>query len=120
MQSAYLQRLAAAKQEYARVGEQFGEQLSIDLMQIALHRQGWGYERIKRLIDDMNGLSKYYDAAFHKNPEQEVWQARMDAEILDIIKGQTRFYTFEERYPAINTIGVGWKQKGVDAIEWHR
>lgn len=117
MGNAMLDRIHAAEQRGAQAGELFGQQFAIDLLQIALHRHGWGYERVRKLLDEMRALSDYYDPAFYPNPEQEVWQERMDAELRDLIKDKARCYTFAERHPIIP--GVRWKrQKGVTPIEW--
>ena len=97
----YLARQASVQIECINQGILCGQQYAIDMMEIALHRQGWGYDRIKRLVDQIHDIADYYAPSMHPGMEQEVYQERMDRELRDLVKGRQEFATFEERYPLV-------------------
>lgn len=53
-------RLQEAKQKGRTEGLRMAQQFMFDMMSVALHRQGWGYERIERLRQSMNEISDYF------------------------------------------------------------
>lgn len=101
----YLQKEAFKTQRCISRGIHFGEQKALDLMEIGLHRKGWGYKRIREFLDLLKELDRYYAPAFVTGQEQEVYQMRLDNEIADILKGQAELIPFEERYPDVRTTG---------------
>ena len=103
MPNAYLQRQNAVYDEMLNRGKQHGEQYTMDCVMIALHRQGWGYTRIKRLFDEVSEIADYYTPSMRRSdPEQPIFQERFDAELGDIVKEYQPFYSFKERYPLIS------------------
>lgn len=105
MKNDYLARQRAAQRELINTGLRHGQQYAIDMVMVALHRQGWGYDRIKRLIDQVTELADYYADTMHPSMEQDVLQERLDGELRDIVKDRQEFYPFVERYPAVITAG---------------
>lgn len=99
------QLLDDAKQKGLKAGLVMGQQFICDVMMVCLHRQGWGYDRIKRLLDDMDQQSDYFADAFINCMEQDVRQEQLDREIADIVKDHQHFVPFAERYPNIKTLG---------------
>lgn len=99
------QHIQKAKDRGMTQGLMLGQQFTCDVMMVCLHQQGWGYDRIKRLLDDMEKQSDYYADAFITCMEQDVRQEQLDREIRDIVKDRQEFSPFAERYPEIKTVG---------------
>lgn len=101
--NAYIAKQSAIYDEMLNTGRRHGEQYCMDCVMIALHRQGWGYQRIKRLFDKVTEISDYYAPSMQKrNPEQPIFQERMDAELKHFIGDNQEFYPFKSRYPLIS------------------
>lgn len=111
-----VRRLKDAKDKGVRQGLTLGQQFAADVMMVCLHRQGWDYDRIKRLLDEMDKASDYFADAFINCMEQDVRQEQLDREIRDIVKDREQFVAFKERYPEVVTLGYGrlpaalWKE----------
>ena len=101
----YAQKQQALKRELVRVGVRFGEQRTLDLMEIALHRKGWGFDRINAFLDLLRELDQYYAPAWEMTMESDVFQERLDAELRDIVKDKQEFIPFEQRYPEVRQLG---------------
>lgn len=112
-QSGYLRRQTAALEELQDVSMRHGQQWALDCLMIALHRQGWGYDRIKRLLDETEKIAAYYNPTMHPCMEQDVFIERMDAELRDIVKGRQEFYDFKSRYPGVKIAGYDKAPKKV-------
>lgn len=103
--NAYIANQQKKILQAANDGMRHGEQYAIDCVMIALHRQGWGYQRIKRLFDDVTEIADYYALATHPGMEQDVYQERMDAELRSFVDGNQDFSPFSDRYPLVKTVG---------------
>lgn len=101
----YLARVRKERTQYINLGIDHGQQWMLDMFLVALHRQGWGYDRIKRIVDEVQKLSDYYSDALHRGMEQDVMQERLDAELADILKGREPLIPFRERHPLVVTTG---------------
>lgn len=102
--NAYLARQSAIYGEMLNAGRRHGEQYAADCFEIALHRKGWGYKRIKELIELVKEIADYYAPSMDsKDPEQDIFRERMDSELRDIIKDNEHFYRHEERYPIVKS-----------------
>ena len=101
----YAQKQQALKRELVNIGIRFGEQRTLDLMEIALHRKGWGYERINALLSLMTELDEYYAPAWETRMESDVFQERLDAELMEIIKDKQELIPFDKRYPEVRQLG---------------
>jgi hypothetical protein len=92
----------------ARIGIDIGKQMALDCFQIALHRQGWGYDRIFALTKQAGEVYSNYEGAFdRKNVEADVLREHMDAELADAVKKKGEVVPFEERYPDVYKITYG-------------
>ena len=101
MKNSFLERQQAIQRKCVNEGIRHGQQYAIDIVEVALHRQGWCYDRIKRLVDQVTEIADYYAPSMHPGMEQEVYQERMDRELRDVVKDRQEFATFEERYPLV-------------------
>lgn len=101
----YAEKQKALRRELVRSGVRFGEQRTLDLVEIALHRNGWGFDRINALLDLLRELDQYYAAAWDMTMESDVFQERLDAELRDIVKDRQEFIPFEKRYPEVRQLG---------------
>lgn len=103
--SGYLARQQEVYKELFSEGMKTGEQYTMDCVMIALHRQGWGYDRIKRLFDLVRDVADSYGDALRGCMEQDICQERMDNELRDFIKDRQEFIPFRKRYPMVRTLG---------------
>ena len=103
MKNAYLYRQQAIQNELVNQGRMHGEQWTMDLVEVVLHRDfGWGYDRINRLIDAVSAADAYYHPAVDKSdPEQPIYQERLDNVLREIVGDKQTFYPFKERYRLI-------------------
>lgn len=101
----YAEKQQALKRELVNVGIRFGEQRTLDLMEVALHRKGWGYERINGLLDLMRELDEYYAVAWEMRMESDVYQEKLDNELRSIVGDRQEFIPFEKRYPEVRQLG---------------
>lgn len=109
--NAYLKKLQQKYGEGLNLGMEYGEQYALDMMMICLHRQGWGYNRVDRLMREIKVAADYYADALHQCMEQDIKQEKMDAELRDLVKDNQVFITFKERYPGIQTCGYDKQPK---------
>lgn len=103
MKNNYILRRNEVLQRAVNEGKNHGEQWTIDLVEVVLHRDfGWGYDRIKRLIDAVSEADAYYYPALDRsNPEQPIYQERLDNVLREIVGERQEFYPFKERYQLI-------------------
>lgn len=117
-QSTLLKSAKAAKLDGILTGERIGRQETIDAIQIALHRHGWGVGRIVPFVKEVMAVLDYYEPAFCKNDEQDAYQVLLDKELIAIAKGKVDVWPFEKRYPEIKGIPIGKTLKHVTPIEY--
>lgn len=101
----YAQKQQALKRELVNVGIRFGEQRTLDLMEVALHRKGWGYDRINGLLDLMRQLDSDYAVAWEMRMESDVYQEKLDNELRSIVGDRQEFIPFADRYPEVRQLG---------------
>lgn len=112
--SGLLQRQAENRAKVSSQAQHIERQLMLDTAQIALHKLGWGYDRIYRFSQEWMALREYYAEAFRpQNPEADVYREHLDAEITDILKDKAKLIPFDDRYPEVKKIdGTGkWINK---------
>ncbi len=104
MKNDFLNRQRAVQNALINQGKMHGEQWTMDLVEIVLHQQfGWGYDRIKRLIDAVNAADTYYYPALDRgNQEQPIYQERMDSVLREIVGDHQEFFPFRDRYQLIS------------------
>ena len=103
MKNDYIHRQRAIQNELVNQGRLHGEQWTFDLVEVVLHRDfGWGYDRIKRLLDAVSEADAYYHPAVESyNPEQPIYQERLDNVLREIVGERQEFYPFKQRYALI-------------------
>ena len=102
----YLARQAAERRELVLATERITKQLCIDVMQITLNEEfGFGYDRLSKLTDEFVERYGKYVQAMLGGDEHDVWQERLDAALIRIVKNNGSFSSFAERYPEIRRHG---------------
>lgn len=105
MKNDLIRRREAERRELLNRGMAVGEQYMVDMMLVCLHRQGWGYERAKRLLDQIDAACNEFADVFFRRMEQDIRQEQLDRELRDLVKDNEPFHPFAERYPEIITLG---------------
>lgn len=95
--NAYLARQREAMMQCVLKGADFGNQQSCDVMCIALHRMGWGKERLLRLRTEMTGVVKEFRLAWGNEPETDYIRHKLDEELRAIFGDDV--VEFKDRYP---------------------
>ena len=116
MPSDFLKQKELERKAYVTAAERTTEQLCLDTAQIALHRLGWGYDRIMRFTAIWNDLYNYYFNALAKpksklEDERDVYREHLDAEIRQITQDKHPFYPFLTRYPEAGKVTYEPKKK---------
>ena len=105
--NAYLEKKESEKKAFMNSVELIVKQYCIDTLLITLHeKEGWGYDRLMRLMDDWQKTRlKYMDAI---NPdvknEADYQQEKIDRLMVQIIRGKQELVPFAERYPTLKKI----------------
>lgn len=109
--NTWLEQQAAAKNAVMHSTELLTKQYMVDTLCIAIHEsEGWGYDRIMRLMDAWRETREEYRLALDpKNPEADVAQEHMDRMLVQIINGKQDLIPFAERYPDLRGIKYGKK-----------
>lgn len=77
----YLDRMQAAAEEAAKLGEEVGFQKCADFFFLALAEDGWGAARLKALYDSVHVLQAEYAEAYRCSEESDWLQERMDEKL---------------------------------------
>lgn len=106
----YAQRIAAARETYLKVGQDFGAQKAADLIAIALNDpevmgKALGEKKIRRIFEKVAELETTFEAAFYANPEQDYWQELLDRRLSEIFATGT--VPFRDRYPWLKEVKYG-------------
>lgn len=113
--SGYLARQEREKNTFAHICENVTRQLMLDTLQAAIHEEecgGYGYTRIKRLVDRWGELYNYfYDTLDLKDPECDVKREELDRILRDIIKDKQPFIDYDGRYPEIKRVSYEGRRK---------
>ena len=110
--NGYLARQEREKNTFAHVCEVVTRQLMLDTLQATIHEEGWGYDRIKRLVDRWGELYDYfYDTLDLKDPECDVKREELDRILRHIIKDRQPFLDYEARYPEIKKVSYEGRRK---------
>lgn len=106
-QSGYLKRILAEKSATMNSTETIIKQFMIDTLQITMNqREGYGYDRIMRLMEEWEQKRKEYSPALNprKDSEADVAQEHMDRAIKQIIKDRVEIIPFKDRYPNLREV----------------
>lgn len=109
--NTWLERQAEAKNAIMHSTELLTKQYMLDTLCIAIHEsEGWGYDRIMRLLDAWKDTREEYRLALCPNDsEADVAQEHMDRMLVQIINGKQELIPFVERYPDLRGIKYGKK-----------
>lgn len=104
-QSGYLAKQQEIQNRIMHAAEAMAKQYMVDTAQIALHRLGWGFDRIMRFSEEWQAVREEYRPALDpKNPEADVEQEHMDMALSRIINGRMDLIPFYERYPGLKKV----------------
>jgi len=105
----FLQRQKQHDIDLMRDVERIIKQLCMDCWQVTLHEEaGIGRQRLEKLTDAFLENYSKFDEILLGTVESDVWQARLDNALLDIVKDQDKLIPFNKRYPEIREIPI-WK-----------
>ena len=109
--NAWIEKQKAAKNTVMHSAENLTKQYMLDTLCIAIHEsEGWGYDRIMRLLDAWKDTREEYRLALCPNDsEADVAQEHMDRMLVQIINGKQELIPFAERYPDLRGIKYGKK-----------
>lgn len=95
-------RMSRQSDDMFNSGHRVGQQQIIDYLAIALNEEGWGYDRIMRVITRVHDLNvEFFDSLNEKRcDDADVLQEHLDSLLREICKGHD-FMPFAERYPEI-------------------
>lgn len=97
MKNDLVRRREFERRELLNRGMTIGEQFMIDI--------GWGYDRAKKLVDEIDAACNHFADVFRRSMEQDIRQEQLDRELRDLVKDRDTFHPFAERYPDIMTVG---------------
>lgn len=103
-QSSYATRQREKLNEYMRIAERITRQFDVDTFQVALNRYeklSLGYQRIMEITELWEQVRREYSTALIKDPEADVAQHHLDAELLSIAKDEALIRPFPKRYPEL-------------------
>ena len=108
--NAFLAKQRAERQAYIQASERVTRQLMADCMMLVLNEDfGFGYDRIRRMMDAVIAKYDLFHDALDGGPEADYMQEKLDDAIRRIMKDRETFYPFRERYPEIKEITYGRK-----------
>lgn len=106
--SGYLEAQKKIRQALMEETSDTIRQYCFDIFSIALHKKHhFGCKRIKELKEEYENLYYYYWPALQYTHESDVFQERLDREVMAYMSDEEKFYPFEERYPNIKRLGYG-------------
>ena len=109
--NAWIEKQKAAKNAVMHSAENLTKQYMLDTLCIAIHEsEGWGYGRIKRLLNAWMETQEEYRLALNpSNNEADVAQEHLDRMLIQIINGKQDLIPFAKRYPELKGIKYGKK-----------
>ena len=109
IKSGLLGRQKQQQQLCMDITERIMKQFMVDTLQMTLHDEGWGYNRILELTEKWAAKYGTYYKALGTSDEADYLRFGMDRELSDIIKSNAELAPFEVRYPEIKQITYGGK-----------
>lgn len=107
-----VERMAAEKQAAFDVGLSVGRQQTVDFIQLALQKRGYGEKRIWEILMDMKALYDEFWPAFDvKNPECDYYREQLDRALSQNCGKEHPLVPFKERYEYLKEVKYGRKPK---------
>ena len=109
--NAWIEKQKAAKNTVMHSAENLTKQYMLDTLFIVIHElEGWGYDRIKRLLNAWMETQEASRLALNpSNNEADVAQAHLDRMLIQSINGKQDLIPFAKRYPELRGIKYGKK-----------
>ena len=103
----YIKKVQNGKRIERYADEQTVRQFDADMITLALNDEGFGRERIKRVLEAWSKKHDLYAGAFTKAPDADYKREKLDEELHRIM--QDDFQPFLERYDWVPDIKTGVK-----------
>ena len=137
MKNAYAKEQAELRRQLLNYGALVGQQFNVDMMCLALNEEGFGHDRIMRIIHRAEKHGEYFHECLAYGVESDARFEQLDQRLRYICRDHPEdFVPREERYPNVKVPGMGKKiQSGTDrrmnmkneeivralrTTEWHR
>lgn len=102
MPNAYLQKQKENERYHLNRGAHVGQQFMVDMLQLALHEEGHGWERMRKLLDRIEQLSSYYKVCLAFTDESDVRFIQMDEQLKHLCRDHMDdFVPYEVRYEGV-------------------
>lgn len=109
--SGYLARHEAVQQALLDAMQRTMRQYALDTLLITAHEDlGFGYGRCLNLAEKWSETFESFFPALGASDEADVYQAKLDKKLLDIMGGVREFHNFPDRYPDVKRLGYGGRQ----------
>ena len=102
MGNAFLQKQAEDRRRHLNLGAHVGQQFMVDMLQLALHEEGFGYERMFKLLRRIEELSEYYKVCLAFSDESDARFVQMDEQLKHLCRDHMdEFVPFTDRYEGV-------------------
>lgn len=111
MKNAYAKEQAELRQ-LLNYGALVGQQFNVDMMCLALNEEGFGHDRIMRIIHRAEKHGEYFHECLAYGVESDARFEQLDQRLRYICRDHPEdFVPREERYPNVKVPGMGKKFK---------
>ena len=116
MKNAYAKEQAELRRQLLNYGALVGQQFNVDMMCLALNEEGFGHDRIMRIIHRAEKHGEYFHECLAYGVESDARFEQLDQRLRYICRDHPEdFVPREERYPNVKVPGMGKKiQSGTD------
>lgn len=112
MPSAFLKKQAERDHQMRNYGALIGQQFNVDMVVLALNDFGFGYERIRKILDRASEHGKYYHICLDYSVESDARFEQLDARMKYICRDHMDDYIpWEKRYEGVAVPSMSKKFK---------
>ena len=112
MKNAYAKEQAELRRQLLNYGALVGQQFNVDMMCLALNEEGFGHDRIMRIIHRAEKHGEYFYECLAYGVESDARFEQLDQRLRYICRDHPEdFVPREERYPNVKVPGMGKKFK---------
>ena len=112
MKNAYAKEQAELRRQLLNYGALVGQQFNVDMMCLALNEEGFGHDRIMRIIHRAEKHGEYFHECLAYGVESDARFEQLDQRLRYICRDHPEdFVPREERYPNVKVPGMGKKFK---------
>lgn len=108
MKNAYAKEQAELRRHLLNYGALVGQQFNVDMMCLALNEEGFGHDRIMRIIHRAEKHGEYFHECLAYGVESDARFEQLDQRLRYICRDHPEdFVPREERYPNVKVPGMG-------------